>query len=366
MVVAAARQLAGDAAIGVSFLSIFAVSWVATLVGWWGGVSFAALATAAFLCGERLDHNGLTGGRLAAATTIHSAVFVAAAAWTTRAVRRQRRAAESLALRDEALRELEPLRQLLTPSPLARIAGLDVADAHVPAETPVAGDFRMAIERTDGAVLFVVGDVVGHGVRAAELATFVRLVLTTLAKTVGDPAELLALANTALLEHRGSRDDFVTVVCVEADPYTRTAAWASAGHPPPYELDTGRPLRADGSASLPLGVAEPWQGSSQQIALGPGGGLLLFTDGLTEARRRPFDPDAPSSPVLGAEAVSEALIELEGHSPSVIVTELKRTACAFADNAVADDLTLVAFRLDNDSVSQSEDVDDRSACPTER
>jgi serine phosphatase RsbU (regulator of sigma subunit) len=131
--------------------------------------------------------------------------------------------------------------------------------------------------------VLVVGDVVGHGLQAARRAAFVRTTFAATSPFSDDPCRLLSWANTALIERAGTTNEFVTAACVTYLPGERLLRWAYAGHPPALWLDDGRELTA-ATQGTPLAVrADPGcvEGSQRSTA---GAGVLLYTDGLTEAR----------------------------------------------------------------------------------
>ena len=96
--------------------------------------------------------------------------------------------------------------------------------------------------------MLVVGDVVGHGLRAGRRAAFVRTAFAATAPFSDNPSRLLSWANTALIERAGPGSEFVTAACVTYLPAERLLRWAYAGHPPALSLDDGeersRPPRA--------------------------------------------------------------------------------------------------------------------------
>jgi serine phosphatase RsbU (regulator of sigma subunit) len=109
-----------------------------------------------------------------------------------------------------------------------------------------------------------------------------------------DPCRLLSWANAALIERAGISSEFVTAACVTYLPGEQCLRWAYAGHPRALWLDDGRELIAP-SQGTPLGIgADPGsvEGSLRATA---GAGVLLYTDGLTEARHddQLFGPTAP-------------------------------------------------------------------------
>ena len=110
-----------------------------------------------------------------------------------------------------------------------------------------------------------------------------RTSLVTFAPFEDDPARLLRLANAALIDRAGTSVDYVTAVCVVHRPADETFAWAIAGHPPPLRLDDGTPLDAAG-AGQPLGLEVELDVASSIAPLSDGGGVLLYTDGILDAR----------------------------------------------------------------------------------
>ena len=98
-----------------------------------------------------------------------------------------------------------------------------------------------------------------------------------------DPARLLSWVNTAMVERAGTGDEFVTAACITYLPGERHLRWAYAGHPPALWLDDGRELIAPRQGT-PLGVRADPEATEYSLRLMAGTGVLLYTDGLTEAR----------------------------------------------------------------------------------
>jgi serine phosphatase RsbU (regulator of sigma subunit) len=215
--------------------------------------------------------------------------------------------------------------------------GLELAAAFLPAAAErVSGDFYLVAEGPRDSTVLVVGDVVGHGVQAGRRAAFVRTAFAATAPFSDDPARLLSWANTALTERAGAGSDFVTAACVTHLPGERLLRWAYAGHPPALWLDDGRELVAPRQGT-PLGIrADPGcvAGSGRATL---GAGVLLYTDGLTEARR--------DGRLLGREAVRAELEGLHRPSPKEAVAVLRARAAAFAYGTLTDDICLLAARL---------------------
>ncbi|HEX7299521.1 MAG TPA: PP2C family protein-serine/threonine phosphatase [Solirubrobacteraceae bacterium] len=273
-------------------------------------------------------------------------VFVGLAVLVSSLVERTAALRQRLAESEQEVRELESLRAALTAPELPAVRGLTIATSYTPADGLVAGDFFLVAPGAEGAALVVVGDVVGHGLEAARRASFVRTTIALFAEYTNDPMTILRLANTALAE-REPGTEFVTALCAIFSADRATVTWASAGHPPPWDLDRGEPL-PNVHRCLPLGVEPALEGDAMTTRLLPGSGVLLFTDGLTEARTA----RATSHHALfGERAARQTLRDLRGSSPQEIVAALRTAAVRHAQGTPADDLCLVAVRFDSASAA---------------
>ena len=242
-----------------------------------------------------------------------------------------------LAAAEHELEDLRAIRDALTPPELPRRPGLELAAAFLPAAAEqVSGDFYLVAEGPQSSTVLVVGDAIGHGLQAARRAAFVRTAFAATAPFSDDPARLLSWANTALTERAGLTDEFVTAACVTYLPSERRVRWAYAGHPPALWLDDGRELEAP-EQGAPLGVvADPGcvAGSQHSPA---GTGVLLYTDGLTEARH--------DGRRFGLAAVAASLSDLHRAAPAEAVAVLRARVADFAYGTLSDDLCLLAARF---------------------
>ncbi len=134
-----------------------------------------------------------------------------------------------LEVAEHELQDLRAIRDALTPPDLPQRPGLELAAAFLPASAErVSGDFYLVAEGPQDCTVLVVGDVVGHGLRAGRRAAFVRTSFVATARS----CRLLSWANTALIERAGTSGDFVTAACVTYLPNEQLLRWAYAGHPP--------------------------------------------------------------------------------------------------------------------------------------
>ena len=257
-----------------------------------------------------------------------------------RAERSLQRASRVIADQDQELAELRVLQRALTPVEPPPRPGLDLAGCFIAAEAGVAGDFSLVAAAPRDATVLIVGDVIGHGLEAARRATFVRTALATFARFTDDPARLLEMANHALIERGGTSTEFVTAVCATLRPRERTILWAAAGHPAPLALDSGDPL--PGRGGVPLGIDIDVGAEAHATALAPGHGVLLFTDGLPEARAA--GAATRRAPRFGDARVQDAVRALPGAAAADVVDDLQAQVAAHAGGRLADDLCMLAAR----------------------
>jgi serine phosphatase RsbU (regulator of sigma subunit) len=241
-----------------------------------------------------------------------------------------------LELAEHELEDLRAIRDALTPPELPARPGLQLAAAFVPAEETVSGDFYLVAEGPQDSTLLVIGDVVGHGLQAGKRAAFVRTTFAATAPFSDDPRQLLSWANTALVERAGTSTEFVTVACMTYHPHEQRLRWAYAGHPPALWIHDGQELSAP-RQGIPLGLGEDPQYVEGSLRSKGDAGLLLYTDGLTEARN--------NGTFFGLDGVSAVLGELENPTPREAVAVLGARVAAFADR-LTDDLCMLAARID--------------------
>jgi phosphoserine phosphatase RsbU/P len=244
---------------------------------------------------------------------------------------------DRLGAAEHELEDLRAIRDALTPPELPQRSGLKLAAAFVPAAEQVSGDFYVVAEGPQDSTLMVIGDVVGHGLTAGRRAAFVRTVFAATAPFSDDPCRLLSWANTALVERAGTGTDFVTAGCMTYHPEAKVLRWAYAGHPPALWMHDGHELVAPVQGT-PLGLDEDPEYVEGSLRSDGSAGILLYTDGLTEARR--------DGEFFGLAGVSAVLGELEDPSPSEAVAVLRARVAEYAAGRLTDDLCMLAARID--------------------
>lgn len=173
------------------------------------------------------------------------------------------------------------IQRALLPRSLPQLGGFRLAGNWESARQ-VGGDFYDAFTLDDHSLLLVVADVMGKGVPAAIFATITRSLLRAMAVRSHHPAKLLKRLNELLYTELSSVGMFITAQLVFVDLERRQIVAASAGHCPVLTLsgDTVRTLNVTGT---PLGILPNATYRETTATLAQPGGLLLYTDGLTEA-----------------------------------------------------------------------------------
>ncbi len=238
---------------------------------------------------------------------------------------------------DAELQRIRPLQDVLAPRKPPPLPLLEIASRYIPAQAGVSGDFYQVAEGPNGAAILVIGDVVGKGLAAARRSTFVRAMVTACAPYLDDPAAILRTVNTEVVHQQGVTAQFITMLCVVVRP-DMSITWASAGHPPPVSLADGKPI-GDLMPGHPVGIAPQLADLEVGNAVLPDEGLLLYTDGLTDAR-----PPGRSFQPFGEARIGLFLRELDKVSPEEAVDHLARAAHGFSRGSLPDDLCVVAVR----------------------
>ena len=187
---------------------------------------------------------------------------------------------------EEADRELDGMaevQRLLLPPSVPPIPRMEIATSYEPSRR-AGGDHYDFMELPDGRWGIIVADVSGHGAAAAMGVASLHAIVRA-APVKGSPAALLGWANRQLADgYAGRLSSFVTAFYAVFDPASRELVYGSAGHNPP-RLRSGQGVRPlDDAQSLPLGIMpdEPYR--EARLGLERGDVLVLYTDGITEAR----------------------------------------------------------------------------------
>ncbi|WP_028936115.1 PP2C family protein-serine/threonine phosphatase [Pseudonocardia spinosispora] len=191
--------------------------------------------------------------------------------------------------RDQVQRLATTLQRSLLPPRLAEVPGVEVAAHYHPASvSEVGGDFYDLFPIADGQWAFFLGDVCGKGSDAAALTSLTRYTLRSATVYDPDPVAVLHNLNSVLLqEYRSELPAFCTVIfgLLTVDEGDAVITLASGGHPPALLLHSnGRCAYRPTPGGQLVGVLHDPVFGTTTLRLGSGDTLLLYTDGLTEAR----------------------------------------------------------------------------------
>jgi GAF domain-containing protein len=179
------------------------------------------------------------------------------------------------------------LQASILPDRLPVVAGLETASFYLPCgpETEIGGDFYDLFVTECGDVVLAIGDVCGKGVVAATKTSMVKFTLRGLIGAGTGPAAALAELNRQVAL-AGDPADIVTMWVGILDRHTGVLTYADGGHPPALLLrdDTRRTERLGATGPL-LGAVSHAEYGEKKVGLRVGDTLLLYTDGVTEARR---------------------------------------------------------------------------------
>jgi serine phosphatase RsbU (regulator of sigma subunit) len=246
---------------------------------------------------------------------------------------------------DEQRRKLEKelelsqkVQQALLPQQIPDLPGLELAAFSQPARI-VGGDYFDFFQFQDHSPGFVIADVMGKGVAASLLMASLHASLRILVTEEKDPCEVVRRLNH-LFVHNINLTKFVTLFLARYEPDSRTLNYCNAGHNPPLLLRNRKSSWLN-STSPAIGLVENFQFASAQINLVPGDLLLLYTDGVTEARNSGEEE-------FGTDRLAEILSANSGSSARELVTSVRRKIQEFTDGgAVDDDTTIVAVKVES-------------------
>jgi sigma-B regulation protein RsbU (phosphoserine phosphatase) len=214
----------------------------------------------------------------------------------------------------EIQKELEVARSIqmsILPGAFPASTAFRVAAKYVPM-TSVAGDLYDFLRVDAHSAGLLIADVSGHGVPAALIASMVKMAATSQREQAEHPAKLLAGMNAALCGN--TQGQFVTAAYVHLDAETRELRYAAAGHPSMLLLRGGR-VQEIVENGLLLAAVESATYTEKSMPMEPGDRLLLYTDGLLEAKNA-------EGQLFGDAALAEALRNTAKLAPAEAVESI--------------------------------------------
>ncbi len=234
------------------------------------------------------------------------------------------------------------LQEGLLPERLEDVPGLEAAVVYesISGIGEVGGDFYDLFATREDRWVVAVGDVCGKGTEAAVVTGLARHTLRAVARILDRPAEILEFLNGALRRH-GALPAFCTVGCAVIAPDAERGGFevhsSSGGHPFPLVLRADGALEEIEVIGTMLGVAEQPLLDEVALHLAPGDALILYTDGVTDAR-------VHGGERFGEERMRAALLGAAGGSAAAVAQAVEAAVRAHHPGVSADDRAIVVLR----------------------
>ncbi|MEM8875785.1 MAG: GAF domain-containing SpoIIE family protein phosphatase [Planctomycetota bacterium] len=241
---------------------------------------------------------------------------------------------------DREVSAIAAMQQSLLPAKLPTEHGLSLAVDYRPSQI-AGGDFYDFMPLEDGRIGILIADVSGHGVAAAVMTAITHAIGTTSVGEPTPPSKVLKYLNRHLCKrYTRATAQFITGFYGIYDPKEQTLQYSSAGHPPPCVVNGCGGLNyclAEGRG-LPLGIREDEDYQDAIVGLGEADVLVLYTDGITEARSEQGD-------YFGVDRLERVLQEC-GPDAKQVVAKINQAVHDFTDGAPAgDDQTLLVAKV---------------------
>jgi serine phosphatase RsbU (regulator of sigma subunit) len=228
------------------------------------------------------------------------------------------------------------MQRSLLPRVAPDLEGLELGAVYESsARMDVGGDVYDYLSLADGRLAVVLGDVTGHGIEATADMAMAKFVFRSLAREHPEPADFLASANDVVVGEIAAAK-FITMVYLVVDGATGEVACACAGHPPPRLVGADGGVRPIAASGLALGIEPGQRYDEARAPLGEGESIVLFTDGVLEARR--------DGELYGTERLDESLARRAGLGAEELARAVVEDCRAFAGGELGDDCAVVVIR----------------------
>jgi sigma-B regulation protein RsbU (phosphoserine phosphatase) len=244
-----------------------------------------------------------------------------------------RRVSEHL---DQELADAEEIQRALLPKELPHIEDLDIAVAWRPARA-VGGDYFDVLKFSEHRTGICIADVAGKGMPAALLMSNAQAFLKSLAAETVDPNELCARVNKVVCANIVP-NRFISCFYALLDTQTKTLSYTNAGHYAPMLIRDDRCLRLTEGGPV-LGIFPDQSYAAQEIELRRGDCLVLFTDGVTDARDQSGDE-------FGEERLQELLMSGVELPAAELRERIIAAVTEFGNGNFHDDVTLMVLKID--------------------
>jgi serine phosphatase RsbU (regulator of sigma subunit) len=230
----------------------------------------------------------------------------------------------------------DTMQRSLLPRSVPELQGLELGDAYESsAHVEVGGDVYDFMELGDGRLAVTLGDVTGHGIEAAADMAMAKFVFRSLAREHPEPGDFLQSANEVVVGEIAP-GKFITLVYMVIDGGKGEVAAAGAGHPAPRIVGADGSVRGLETRGLVLGIEPGQRYEEVRATLDLGGAVVLYTDGVIEARWE--------GELYAVERLDRVLSERRDLSANELAQAVLDDCRAFARGELADDCAVVVVK----------------------
>jgi len=245
---------------------------------------------------------------------------------------------------EQELKRAATLQQaLLPPAEPRQIGSMVIAGSNV-ASQDVGGDYFDFVDSPSGTLIVGLGDVAGKGMPAALLMTHLSASVKAQIETERPLVEVMRRLNSSIYQNLqrgssgGSVNRFITLVIADVNPATGEITYVNGGHNPPFLLRASGTLDTLTEGGLLLGIMPEATYTAGSVRLEPGDLLVLYSDGVTEARNLTEEE-------YGDDRLIAFLRESQSMRPAEMVASLIQNVRAFSKREKpTDDVTVVVLR----------------------
>ena len=240
------------------------------------------------------------------------------------------------------------LQRSLLPPHMPEIPGVEIGAEYLSVEeaSEVGGDFYDLINTVEDGWICAIGDMRGKGVEAASVTALARYTIRAVTMKDDRPSEILAALNEAMLRQL-PEDRFCTAACFRLEPQDGSTGVgvdvSRAGHPPPLLVRSDGTVEEVGCSGKVLGVFPDAKLQDTSLRLMPGEVLVLYTDGVTEAR-------SPDGDFFGEGRLRHLLRSSVGCDAVTLAKRIKDDVLDFQEGYPRDDLAVLVLRARDGAV----------------
>jgi sigma-B regulation protein RsbU (phosphoserine phosphatase) len=247
--------------------------------------------------------------------------------------------AERIEAEQRAAQEMEIAREVQTrlfPQKLPTLATLDYVGGCVQARQ-VGGDYYDFLDLGPGRLGLLLADIAGKGISGALLMANLQANLSSqYAVALDDPARLLRSVNQLFFENT-AESSYATLFFADYDDASRRLRYANCGHNPPVLVRAGGGVERLRATTTVVGLFEDWECPVEEQTLHPGDMLVLYSDGVTEAR-------SDEGEEFGESRLIDTILKWRRLSPPELLNRLLEAVQKFSGAEQEDDITLVIAR----------------------